>query len=99
PGLVGATFESDVTASVIPDGHHVDYAAIRIAKKIMEERLFAITDAVTATNQGYYQHYRAGDKYEAAGILSGSALNMNKASQNLVNRVGIRLHEALRMCS
>ena len=99
PGLVGATFESDVTASVIPDGHHVDYAAIRIAKKIMAERLFAITDAVTETNQGYYQHYRAGDKYEAAGILSGSALNMNKAFQNLVRHAGIPIDEALRMCS
>ncbi|TMI95742.1 MAG: N-acetylglucosamine-6-phosphate deacetylase [Bacteroidetes bacterium] len=99
PGLAGATLDSNVMASVIPDGHHVDYAAIRIAKKIMGERLFAITDAVTETNEGYYQHYLAGDKYESAGILSGSALNMNKALQNLVNRVGIQLDEALRMCS
>ena len=36
PGLVGATFNNEnVMASIIPDGHHVDYAAIRIAKKIM----------------------------------------------------------------
>jgi len=99
PGLVGATFESDVTASVIPDGHHVDYAAIRIAKRIMADRLFAITDAVTETTQGHYQHYLVGDKYEAAGILSGSALNMNKAFQNLVRHVGVSIDESLRMCS
>jgi len=100
PGLVGATFDDEnVMASVIPDGHHVDYAAIRIAKKIMGERLFAITDAVTETSEGFYQHYLAGDKYESAGILSGSALNMGKALQNLVNHVNIILDEGLRMCS
>ncbi len=100
PGLVGATFDNDsVMASIIPDGHHVDYAAIRIAKKIMGERLFAITDAVTETNEGYYQHYLADDKYESAGILSGSALTMCHALQNLVNHVGIESGEALRMCS
>lgn len=99
PGLVGATFDSDVTASIIPDGHHVDFAAIRIAKKILGSKLFAITDAVTETGEGYYQHYLAGDKYESAGILSGSALDMKKALQNLVNHVGVELGEALRMCS
>jgi N-acetylglucosamine-6-phosphate deacetylase len=99
PGLVGAIFDSNVMASIIADGHHVDYAAIRIAKKIMGERLFAITDAVTETNKGYYQHYLVGDKYEAGGILSGSALTMNKTLQNLVNHVSIEPEEALRMCS
>lgn len=100
PGLVGAIFDTpDVMASIIPDGHHVDYAAIRIAKKIMDERLFVITDAVTETNEGHYQHHLSGDKYESAGILSGSALTMNKAMQNLVKHVRIDLAEALRMCS
>ena len=76
PGLVGATMDHDkVMASIIPDGHHVDYAAIRIAKQVMKERLFVITDAVTETDKGYYQHKMAGDKYESGGILSGSALD------------------------
>lgn len=100
PGLVGAAMDHQkVMASIIPDGHHVDYAAIRIAKEVMRERLFVITDAVTTTDKGGYQHYLAGDKYEAGGILSGSALTMGKAVQNLVNYVGIDLGEALRMCS
>ena len=100
PGLVGATFDDEnVMASIIPDGHHVDYAAIRIAKKIKSDKLFVITDAVTETTEGHYQHYLAGDKYEAGGILSGSAITMAKALQNLVNHVGISLDEALRMCS
>jgi len=100
PGLVGAAFEHPkVMASIIADGYHVDYAAIRIAKKIMQQRLFAITDAVTSTTEGYYQHQADGDKYVAGNILSGSALSMYKALQNLVNHAGIDLAEALRMCS
>ena len=100
PGLVGATFDNEnVMASIIPDGHHVDYAAIRIAKKIMGDRLFVITDAVTETDKGYYQHHLVGDKYESAGILSGSALTMVKAFQNLVNNVGVEVDAALRMCN
>ncbi|MFI5133659.1 MAG: N-acetylglucosamine-6-phosphate deacetylase [Chitinophagales bacterium] len=100
PGLVGAAFDHpSAMASIIPDGFHVDYPAIRIAKKIMNERLFAITDAVTDTDKGHYPHQLAGDKYEAEGILSGSALTMNKALYNLVNYAGIEPGEALRMCS
>lgn len=100
PGLVGATMNDEkVMASIIPDGHHVDYVAIQIAKKIMKERLFVITDAVTTTSEGSYQHQLAGDKYEAGNILSGSSLTMVKALQNLVNHVTLELSEALRMCS
>ena len=100
PGLVGAAFDHpQIMASIIADGYHADYAAVRIAKKIMQQRLFAITDAVTTTTAGYYQHQPHGDKYTADNILSGSALTMYKALQNLVQHVGIEPGEALRMCS
>ncbi|MGZ8551981.1 MAG: N-acetylglucosamine-6-phosphate deacetylase [Chitinophagaceae bacterium] len=100
PGLVGAAMDdSKVMASISPDGHHVDYAAIRIAKQVMKERLYVITDAVTETDKGGYQHHRVGDKYEAGGILSGSALTMAKSVQNLIDHCGIEAGEALRMCS
>jgi N-acetylglucosamine-6-phosphate deacetylase len=100
PGLVGATLDDEnVMASIIPDGHHVDYAAVRIAKKIMKDRLFVITDAVTETSSGPYPHVFAGDKYEAGGILSGSALTLNKSVQRLTSFCDIELEEALRMCS
>jgi N-acetylglucosamine-6-phosphate deacetylase len=78
PGMVGAVLDHDkVFCSIVPDGYHVSFPAIRIAKKIMHERLFAITDAVTETNEGFYQHTLDGDKYTANGILSGSALTMH----------------------
>ena len=65
----------------------------------MQQRLFVITDAVTTTTAGEYQHKIVGDKYESNNILSGSALTMEKAVHNLVNYCGIELEEALRMCS
>jgi len=100
PGLAGAAMDdSAVMASIIPDGHHIDYAAVRIAKQVMKERLFVITDAVTDTTEGSYPHIKIGDKYEAANILSGSALTMAQAVQNLLNFGKIELGEALRMCS
>jgi N-acetylglucosamine-6-phosphate deacetylase len=100
PGMVGAIFNhTAVHASIIPDGYHVDFAAIRIAKKQMGERLFAITDAVTETAEGPYPHQRAGDKYESGGILSGSAMRMSDALLNLIHKAGIETDEALRMVS
>jgi N-acetylglucosamine-6-phosphate deacetylase len=100
PGLVGAILNhSSVMSSIIPDGYHVDFAALTIAKKIMGERLFIITDAVTETNEGYYPHQLDGDKYVANGILSGSALTMMLGVKNCVEKAGIALDEALRMAS
>jgi N-acetylglucosamine-6-phosphate deacetylase len=100
PGLVGAAWlHGEITASIIPDGHHVDFLVIAIAKKLMAERLFAITDAVTETTEGPYQHYLVGDKYECNGTLSGSAISMHEAFYRLVTKVGIEVEEALRMCS
>lgn len=100
PGLVGAVFNHpEVMSSLVPDGHHVDFAAIRIAKSVMGNRLFAITDAVTETSEGYYQHHFEEDKYTSNGILSGSALTMYKAFRNLTEHCGIHSEEALRMCS
>ncbi len=100
PGMAGAVMDDENTfSSIIPDGYHVDFAAIRIAKQAMRERLFVITDAVTDTTEGYYPHELKGDKYEASGILSGSALTMAKAVKNLVDNKVTDLGEALRMCS
>jgi N-acetylglucosamine-6-phosphate deacetylase len=100
PGWVGAAFNHTAArAGIIPDGYHVDFAAIKIAKQMMKERLFVITDAVTETAKGNYQHHLSGNKYVSNGVLSGSALTMAQAVKNLVLYCGIGLDEALRMCS
>ena len=100
PGLVGAVLNhSVVKAAIIPDGLHVAFPAVRIAKKLLGERLFAITDSVPETTEGWYKHKFEGDHYTSNGILSGSALTMHKAFVNLVKEVGISIEESLRMCS
>ncbi|MBS1566857.1 MAG: N-acetylglucosamine-6-phosphate deacetylase [Bacteroidetes bacterium] len=101
PGLVGAIYDHpSAMSSIVADGIHVDYAAIRISKQIMKDRLFLITDAVTATEGGPYPHVFAGDRYTMPdGTLSGSALTMMKAVKNCVEKVHIELDEALRMAS
>jgi N-acetylglucosamine-6-phosphate deacetylase len=100
-GVVGAIYDdSRICTSVVADGYHVDFQAIRISKTILKERLFLITDAVTENLMGQYSHRLDGDKYVIAdGTLSGSALTMLKAVQNCVEKVGISLEESLRMAA
>ena len=46
--MLGAIFEhTSVNVSLVADGYHVEFATIRIAKKILGERLFLIKDAGT----------------------------------------------------
>lgn len=101
PGMVGAIFNHPlVLSSLVCDGVHVDYAAVIIAKKIMETRLFYITDAVAETLKGEYQHLYKGDRYTLPdGTLSGSSLTMMQAVKNGVEQAGIPLDESLRMAS
>lgn len=102
PGLPGAVLGSINTyASIIVDGIHVHYGAVSIAKKIMKERLFLISDAVEGNIDGIYpNHIRQKDRFTLPdGTLSGSLLTMMTAVKNCVGNAGIPLDEALRMAS
>lgn len=101
PGMAGAILDrGGIYTSIVADGHHVDFAVIRLAKRLLGDKLYLITDAVTANTEGVYQHQLEGDKYVLPnGTLSGSALTMIKAVQNCVEEVQIPLDEALRMAS
>jgi N-acetylglucosamine-6-phosphate deacetylase len=101
PGMVGAIYDHDrICASVVADGIHVDFSAIRISKKIMGQRLFLITDAVAEARSGDYIYIFDKDRYvNAQGTLAGSCLTMMQAVKNCVEKVGIPLEEALRMAS
>ena len=53
PGVVGAVFDHPtVRASIIADGYHCDPATIRIAHKLLGDRLFLISDALFASSPG-----------------------------------------------
>jgi N-acetylglucosamine-6-phosphate deacetylase len=99
--MVGAIMDHPTAmSSIVCDGIHVDYAAVRIAKKIMKERLFYITDAVAEITTGEYQHIFKGDRYTLPdGTLSGSSLTMMQCVKNGVEHAGIPLDESLRMAT
>ncbi|AMR30640.1 hypothetical protein A0256_03970 [Mucilaginibacter sp. PAMC 26640] len=100
PGYIPAIFEEKPYTSIVADGNHVDWPMIRLAKRALGNKLFLITDAVTAATEGAYQHRLVGNKYVMPdGTLSGSSLTMLKAVQNCVEMVGIDLAEAINMAS
>jgi hypothetical protein len=43
-------------SSVIADGHHVSWASIRLAHRLMGPNLFLITDAVVESRAGHYRY-------------------------------------------
>ncbi|MGN0003899.1 MAG: N-acetylglucosamine-6-phosphate deacetylase [Sphingobacterium composti] len=100
-GLPGATYNHhSVHASIIADGIHVDFEAVKISKAMMGERLFLITDAVTSCDKGIYKHIYNKDHYVLPnGTLSGSAVSMIKSVENCVRHIGIALDEAIRMAT
>jgi N-acetylglucosamine-6-phosphate deacetylase len=100
PGYIPAIFEERPYTSIVADGIHVNFAMVRLAKRELGDKLFLITDAVTAATEGTYQHQFTGDRYVMPdGTLSGSCLTMLKAVENCVKHVGIDLAEAINMAS
>lgn len=100
-GLPGAIFlDESVMSSIIADGFHVDFEAVRIAKRLMHDRLFYITDAVAAACLGPYKHIKHKSRYTLPdGTLSGSALTMLQSVKNGVEKAGFSLEESLRMAT
>ena len=101
PNLPVAVFNhSSAMASIIADGNHVSFEMVKMSYRLMKERLFLITDAVTECNTGPYQHQLSGDKFITPdGTLSGSNIAMIQTVQNCVQHCGIALNEALKMAS
>lgn len=108
PGMVGAVFQSsDIYAGIIVDGHHVHFTSVALAKQLKGDRLFLVTDATPPAGThmdsfvigGQTVYFKEGKCVSAEGTLGGSALTMNEAISNCVQRVGIPVDEALRMAT
>jgi N-acetylglucosamine-6-phosphate deacetylase len=100
PGYIPAIFEEKPYTSIVADGIHVDFVMARLAKRELGDKLFFITDSVTVSNHGPYQHQFTGDRYIMPdGTLSGSCLTMLKCIENGVKHIGINLAEAVNMAS
>jgi N-acetylglucosamine-6-phosphate deacetylase len=110
PGLAGAVLNRhEVTAEVICDGVHVRSPMIRIAMAAKGvDRIMAITDGTAASGLaeggvaslgGRRICVRDGAAWLDDGTLAGSAATMDRVFRFLVNRVGVSLSEASRLCS
>ncbi|RRB04857.1 N-acetylglucosamine-6-phosphate deacetylase [Larkinella rosea] len=107
PGVVGAVFDHPaVRASIVADGFHCDWATIRIAKRLLGERLFLISDAIFANPpqptyafDDFTLYYENGRYTNHEGKLAGSSITLLNAVQNCIRHVGLEAAEVFRMAS
>ncbi|TCP94712.1 N-acetylglucosamine 6-phosphate deacetylase [Cricetibacter osteomyelitidis] len=107
-GVVGAVLDSDdIYTAIIVDGLHVDFANVKIAKRVKGDKLCIVTDSLAAAGAdvesfsfvGKTIYVRDGKCVDANGVLSGASITMIESLKNAVREVNIPLDEALRMCN
>lgn len=112
PGVVGAILDHPIVrASIIADGYHCNPTTIRIAYRLLGERLFLISDALFANPPRpnfelgqFVVHYEPdttgpGRYVNNEGNLAGSAITLIDCVKIAVEQAGIPLTNALRMAS
>jgi N-acetylglucosamine-6-phosphate deacetylase len=108
PGLAAATLDyGQAWTSIIVDGEHCHPYAVRLAKKMLGQKLHLVSDCAACvgsdipfTDFGNFKaYYRNGRCETEDGRLAGSALTMLQAVQNTVHMVGLEVDEALRMAT
>lgn len=109
PGTVGAALAlPGITVELIADGIHVHPASMRVAVSARgAEKVLLVTDATEATGlpEGKYRLgeldtiVKDGAVRLEDGTLAGSVLTMADAVRNMVQLVGVPLHEAVAMAS
>jgi len=91
PGLVGATFDSEVTCDIIADLVHTHPSTLEFVQKVKKERLILVTDAMRAGCMQCGTYDLGGRSVEVSegravledGTLAGSVLKMNEALRNM----------------
>lgn len=106
PGVVGAVLTSpEINAELIADGVHVEEGAMKLLLQAKgPERVILVSDGLSATGMpdgkytlgGFEINVSNGVCRNAAGILAGSTLTLDRALRNIVN-LGIPLANAVRM--
>ncbi|ALI99123.1 N-acetylglucosamine-6-phosphate deacetylase [Rufibacter tibetensis] len=108
PGLAAAALDyGQAWTGIIVDGEHCHPYAVRLAKKMLGEKLLLISDCAACvgsdipfTDFGNFKAYYRNNRCETEdGRLAGSALTMLQAVQNTVNMVGLEVDEAIRMAT
>lgn len=108
PGVVGATFDSDITTETISDGIHISYPALRIAyKQKSTDNVLLITDAMMACSMPDGDYSLGGQDVTVIdgaarlknGALAGSVLTLDRAVNNVYKNSRLPLHEIVKMAS
>ncbi len=103
PGIVGAVFDSDVTADIIADLIHTHPSVLGTVERVMGERVILITDAMRAgcMKSGIYD--LGGQRVTVSegraelddGVLAGSVLKLNEAVRHYCKHTEATLAEAV----
>ena len=108
PGVVGAAFDTHLTAETISDGIHVSYPALRIAyKQKSTDEMLLVTDAMMACcmPEGKYAlgkqevYLKDGAARLENGALAGSVLTLDQAIYNVYHHCNLPLHEVIKMAT
>ena len=107
PGIVGATLQNDrVYAGIIADGKHVHPSLVKLAHKLLGDRLYIVSDAqsvagvsklpnsiVIGGTELFCDHKRG--LIDSKGAYAGTNICMMDGVKFLVNSCGFTLDEAL----
>lgn len=106
PGVIGAVLTStEIHAELIADGVHVEEGAMKLLLRAKgTERVILVSDGLSATGMpdgkymlgGFEITVSNGVCRNAAGVLAGSTLTLDRALRNIVN-LGAPLADAVRM--
>jgi N-acetylglucosamine-6-phosphate deacetylase len=106
PGVIGAVLTSpEIHAELIADGVHVEEGAIKLLLRAKgHERVILVSDGLSATGMPDGKYMLGGMEVSvtngvcrnAAGILAGSTLTLDRALRNIAS-LGVPLTETVRM--
>lgn len=108
PGVVGATFDTDITTETISDGIHISYPALRVAyKQKGTDKVLLITDAMMACGMPDGTYSLGGQEVKVSdgaarilsGSLAGSILTLDKAVRNVYENSNYPLYEVVKMAT
>jgi N-acetylglucosamine-6-phosphate deacetylase len=106
PGVIGAVLTSpEIHAELIADGVHVEEGAMKLLLRAKgHERVILVSDGLSATGMPDGKYMLGGMEVtvmngvcrNAAGILAGSTLTLDRALRNIAN-LGVPLKDTVRM--
>ena len=107
PGVVGASFASDIYSELIADTFHVHPGLFSVTAKQKSGRLILITDSIRAGGLSDGSYELGGQNVTVQGIqcrledgtIAGSVLTLNRAVHNMLLNTKLPVHEVVNMAS